>query len=388
MSPALSPLMSPQPSPTSSPIFLIPMPSNVISPRSPMRNSASPAIMSDAASPNTNVYVRGLHPTMTDDMFHDMVKTYGTILSAKAIINLHTGECKGFGFAMYDRESEAAAAMHGLEAQGYQVSFARVGPKLDADNYCIKMSDLQDLASTNLYISNIPLEFNEANLMELLKPQVVLSAKILREINGKSRGVGFARLETRDAAMAVISQFNEKTLPGADLPLQVRFADSEAQKRLRSSQSRTRKMAAPGVPIHGVLPAPSAQSHYTPPYPLYPPNTPLTLGLVTPVSFVPMDLSSTPSLTIIPSPTQLVQAMSHLDVTNVGSVALGDCINEQSFCSSADGIVQGASVGMVSICGETTDGPIGQPLRPADLLAVTAPRGEDRGGKSHKQIRQ
>jgi len=57
-------------------------------------------------------------------------------------------------------------------------------------------------------------------------------------------------MEDRDSAQAIIQQFNGYQLPGANLPLQVRFADSLAQKKLKGTARkrmwRTREFASIG----------------------------------------------------------------------------------------------------------------------------------------------
>lgn len=53
--------------------------------------------------------------------------SYGAIASSKAIIEQKTGECKGYGFAMFENEEEAQRAIEGLNRNGLQASFARVG---------------------------------------------------------------------------------------------------------------------------------------------------------------------------------------------------------------------------------------------------------------------
>jgi len=86
----------------------------------------------------------------------------------------------------------------------------------------------------NIYISNLPIDVDEKQLLNLFKPHKVLSHRILRNEDGVSRGVGFARFSTRAAAQSVIDTYNNTMLPNSDHPLQVRFADSVAQKRLKS----------------------------------------------------------------------------------------------------------------------------------------------------------
>jgi len=52
----------------------------------------------------------------------------------------------------------------------------------------------QEQDPTNLYISNLPVSMDEQELENMLKPLGhVISTRILRDANGVSRGVGFAR---------------------------------------------------------------------------------------------------------------------------------------------------------------------------------------------------
>jgi hypothetical protein len=53
-----------------------------------------------------------------------------------------------------------------------------------------------------------------------------MSARVLRDARGLSRGVGFARMETREQCEKIIAQFGEDwILPGCVNPLQVRAVD-------------------------------------------------------------------------------------------------------------------------------------------------------------------
>lgn len=50
------------------------------------------------------------------------------------------------------------------------------------------------------------------------------------------------RLADRQSASAIIDKFNGHSISGSSAPLQVRFADSPAQKRLKSQTSSTKKV--------------------------------------------------------------------------------------------------------------------------------------------------
>ncbi len=73
----------------------------------------------------------------------------------------------------------------------------------------------QEQDPTNLYISNLPLTMDEQELEAMLKPfGQVVSTRVLRDTNGASRGVGFARWGfsiwpriTRSTAVVTLSFF-------------------------------------------------------------------------------------------------------------------------------------------------------------------------------------
>jgi len=202
----------------------------------PSLSSPSPSTTSSNGpiQPSTNIYIRNLSSTTTDDSLYQMCKQYGTIVSAKAMVDIRTNECKGFGFVMYETEEQARKAIDALNKLKYYVSFARSGTPSSQESYSSRLKNLEDSTSMNIYISNLPIDVDEKQLLNLFKPHKVLSHRILRNEDGVSRGVGFARFSTRAAAQSVIDTYNNTMLPNSDHPLQVRFADSVAQKRLKS----------------------------------------------------------------------------------------------------------------------------------------------------------
>ena len=73
----------------------------------------------------------------------------------------------------------------------------------------------QEQDPTNLYIANLPAFMTESDLeTSFSKFGNVISTRILRDPNGVSRGVGFARMESADACQAIIQAYNGKILPG------------------------------------------------------------------------------------------------------------------------------------------------------------------------------
>uniref|UniRef100_A0A4W4HQ33 RRM domain-containing protein n=1 Tax=Electrophorus electricus TaxID=8005 RepID=A0A4W4HQ33_ELEEL len=170
----------------------------------------------------TNLYIRGLHPGTTDQDLVKLCQPYGKIVSTKAILDKTTNKCKGYGFVDFDSPASAQKAVTALKASGVQAQMAKQ----------------QEQDPTNLYISNLPLSMDEQELEGMLKPfSQVISTRILRDANGTSRGVGFARMESTEKCEAVIQHFNGKyikTPPGVAVPtepLLCKFADGGQKKR-------------------------------------------------------------------------------------------------------------------------------------------------------------
>jgi len=207
--------------------------SHPMAPPSPSTNSSTNNSSSSSSTAGweqlskTNLYIRGLPPATTD---HDLVKLcqpYGKIVSTKAILDKTTNKCKGYGFVDFDSPAAAQKAVTALKSSGVQAQMAKQ----------------QEQDPTNLYISNLPLSMDEQELENMLKPfGQVISTRVLRDSNGASRGVGFARMESPEKCDAVISHFNGKFIkmapgvPAPPEPLLCKFADGGQKKRLSQNK--------------------------------------------------------------------------------------------------------------------------------------------------------
>lgn len=164
----------------------------------------------------TNLYIRGLNQNTTDKDLVSMCQQYGNIISTKAILDKNTNKCKGYGFVDFETMSSAEAAVKGLQAKGVQAQMAKQ----------------QEQDPTNLYMANLPPHFKENDVDQLLaKFGQVVSTRILRDTNGHSKGVGFARMESREKCEQIIQMFNGNPLAGAKEPLLVKFADGGNKKK-------------------------------------------------------------------------------------------------------------------------------------------------------------
>uniref|UniRef100_A0A3P9Q902 RNA binding motif, single stranded interacting protein 2b n=1 Tax=Poecilia reticulata TaxID=8081 RepID=A0A3P9Q902_POERE len=218
----------------------------------------------------TNLYIRGLLPGTTDqDLFNSC--TYSLACITLHCINSHIMFCvlisSGYGFVDFDSPASAQKAVTALKAVGVQAQMAKQ----------------QEQDPTNLYISNLPLSMDESELENMLKPfSQAISTRILRDSNGTSRGVGFARMESTEKCEAIIQHFNGKYIktphgvPAPTEPLLCKFADGGQKKRqshgkyLQNGRSWTRDSESGGMTLTYDPTTALQNGFYSSPYSLAP----------------------------------------------------------------------------------------------------------------------
>ncbi|XP_050501367.1 protein alan shepard isoform X3 [Diabrotica virgifera virgifera] len=174
----------------------------------------------------TNLYIRGLNPATTDKDLVNMCQQFGTIISTKAILDKNTNKCKGYGFVDFESPAAAEGAVKALTAKNIQAQMAKVGIWYQHRRKATEQDP------TNLYIANLPPNFKESDLDQMLsKYGQVISTRILRDASGISKGVGFARMESKEKCEYIIQHFNAKMLPASKEPLLVKFADGGNKKK-------------------------------------------------------------------------------------------------------------------------------------------------------------
>lgn len=168
----------------------------------------------------TNLYIRGLAPSTTDEDLREMCNGLGQINSTKAIVDKTSGQCKGYGFVDFDTADAAQKAVKHLMSKNIQAQMARQ----------------QEQDPTNLYITNLPACYSEQQLDEMLQRHgTVISTRILRDESGISRGVGFARMDSTETCDKVIKSLNGHLLEQHGLKLAIKYADGNKKRQLQKA---------------------------------------------------------------------------------------------------------------------------------------------------------
>ncbi|KLT43292.1 hypothetical protein CC85DRAFT_60950 [Cutaneotrichosporon oleaginosum] len=147
---------------------------------------------------------------------------------------------RGYAFVMFDTTQAALKFIQGLAASGITAQFGR-------ETAHLKHQALQDPHSSNCYFADIPLDFTENDMRQLVYPARIASMRFLTDSSGNRRGTAMVRMDSRHQAEEVIERLNLRyTLPGCTKPVQIRIADSENQKAFKQNVSRSRN-PGPGI---------------------------------------------------------------------------------------------------------------------------------------------
>lgn len=188
-----------------------------------------PTEMSDA-----DLFIRKLPADLNSEGLMEMLKPFGTVTSARVIINVR-GQSARYGFATMSTTEEAQNVIqalngwHDLEVKiaataagqpkakmveqhtsivplqvGTITSSAPVRPQMPAVDHGVG-DRLCDPTNADLFIRNLPLDMNSKGLMDMLMPfGVVTSARVIFNIRGQSARYGFATMASPDEAQCVI----------------------------------------------------------------------------------------------------------------------------------------------------------------------------------------
>lgn len=81
---------------------------------------------------NSKLYVSNLSFTMRDAELQEVFASFGSVISAKVVMDRFSGRSKGFGFVEMQSSEEAQkamAALNGIEVAGRQIRVMEANPK-------------------------------------------------------------------------------------------------------------------------------------------------------------------------------------------------------------------------------------------------------------------
>lgn len=182
-----------------------------------------------------NVFIKNLDKTIDNKAMYDTFSAFGNILSCK-VVQDETGASKGYGFVHFETEEAANKAIekvNGMLLNGKKVFVGRFVSRKEREKELGEKAKL----FTNVYVKNLPEDFNDNKLYELFEPYGhITSHKVMMKEDGKSRGFGFVAFEDPEAAERAVEELGGKELNDGK-PLYV----GRAQKKAERQQELRRK---------------------------------------------------------------------------------------------------------------------------------------------------
>eukprot|EP00048_Salpingoeca_helianthica_P023422 m.24237 g.24237 ORF g.24237 m.24237 type:complete len:354 (+) comp8657_c0_seq1:22-1083(+) len=164
----------------------------------------------------TNLIINYIPSFYNETNLMALFSPFGAIRNCKLVMDKVSG--KSLEYAFVDFESPTAALQAQQRVNGLplgtkrlKVSFAR--PRSKA------------ITNANLYIRNLPPHADDATLFQWFSQHgPIIQARVLRNPDGSSRGVGFVHFDQHEHAIVAIQRLNNVLLPGCSRPLLVKFA--------------------------------------------------------------------------------------------------------------------------------------------------------------------
>ncbi|KAI9340691.1 hypothetical protein DFJ73DRAFT_554441 [Zopfochytrium polystomum] len=222
----------------------------------------------------TNIYVKNLDESITDEEFNKLFSEFGSVTSA-VVQRDETGKSKGFGFVNYANHEHARRAveeLHEKDINGKQLFVARAQKKAEREEELrrhyekIREEKLNKYQGVNLYIKNLDDSITDEILRQEFAPfGTITSAKVMMDDSkGSSRGFGFVCFSSPDEATKAVTEMNSKLIAGK--PIYVALAQRKevrrAQLAAQMQQRNQMRMQQSGLPVPGAYPG---SLYYPPP---------------------------------------------------------------------------------------------------------------------------
>jgi RNA recognition motif-containing protein len=184
-----------------------------------------------------NLLIKNIPKEVSAHQYYKLLRVYGDIRSCKLVVN-YKGESKGYGYVNYYANDSAEKAKTELGEKGIN------GKKIIIVN--LQKGLTTSKLKNNIYVKNIPKEtFSDEELKKLFATYgEIISAVVVRDQNGDSKGFGFVCF--KDPAMAEKSYHelnNKKMFNVPNLPnLYVNFAMKKEERKEHLIKTRVEQL--------------------------------------------------------------------------------------------------------------------------------------------------
>mmetsp|Transcript_27936 Transcript_27936/g.87379 ORF Transcript_27936/g.87379 Transcript_27936/m.87379 type:complete len:629 (-) Transcript_27936:396-2282(-) len=177
-----------------------------------------------------NVFIKNLDKSIDNKALYDTFSAFGNILSCKVATD-ESGASKGYGFVHYETQEAAQMAVtrvNGMLLNGKKVFVGFFVSRKE------RSTDENEKAFTNVFIKNLPVEWEDTELNELFAEcGTIKSSVVMKAADGKSKGFAFVNYETHEEAAKAVEELNGKEVNGKAI-----FVGAAQKKRDRERELR------------------------------------------------------------------------------------------------------------------------------------------------------
>ncbi|KAL3113941.1 hypothetical protein niasHT_017891 [Heterodera trifolii] len=176
-----------------------------------------------------NIFIKNLGKDIDTKAIYDTFSMFGSILSCKISTDIDGGS-KGYGFIHFETEeaaNSAIAKVNGMLLDGKKVFVGKFLPRSARDK------QIGDPSSrfTNVYVKNFGDAMNSEKLSEVFSQfGEIISAKVMEDDSGKSKGFGFVAYKDHESAAKAVEEMNDAPVPDSEKAEQ-KFTVCRAQKK-------------------------------------------------------------------------------------------------------------------------------------------------------------
>lgn len=186
-----------------------------------------------------NIFIKNLDKNIDNKALYDTFSAFGNILSCK--IAMDQNGSKGYGFVHFETEEAARSAIekvNNMLLNGKKVFVGRFMSRKE------RIEVLGDKAKkfTNVYVKNLPEVFDDDKMRDLFETYgKIISAKVMSEDTGKSRGFGFVSFEDHEAAAKAVEELHQKDIDGREIYVGRAQKKAERQAELKDKFERMKR---------------------------------------------------------------------------------------------------------------------------------------------------
>ena len=151
---------------------------------------------------SSNLYVCGLDADIDDAKFEEVFSKFGTVVSAKVMVDIHTGVSRGFGFILFETLEQGVAAQEAMN--GRMVMSKPLTVRYSGQHQTTHLLAKQP----SMYVRNVPrMTPREALLKHFCQFGTVVNLEVLRDTAKGANGLNsvlkmtFAEASMCDAAL-------------------------------------------------------------------------------------------------------------------------------------------------------------------------------------------